>query len=164
MKGHLLLAVVICAVVFYFFRPAPDVATAQETIAVPRAQLYAKYDALFAAIERKAATVGTVTGTPPIPVKFSFARHDGEMLDMAGTAGFRTVELKVWLADGARPGETVLNVMASPESMLQKTGDTEVQRQVETILYRVDEQLVEGHRVTALFGEGPNAPSAERGN
>ena len=154
MKGTLALAVILLGVVFYFFRQPADVPTAEETIATPRAQIYAQFDALYAAIEKKSATITTVTGTPPYPVKFQFERRDGESIDMSATAGFRTVRLKVWFADGARPGETVMKVVAEPESMLKKTGDTELQRQVATVLERTDEQFIEGHRIVALFGEG----------
>lgn len=164
MKGTLAFAVTLCAVVYFFFRPAEDVATAQATIAMPRAQLYARLDALYAAIERKSATATTVAGTPPIPVKFTFARRDGEMLDMTATAGFRTVELKAWMADGERPGETLLKVKAEPQSMLKKAGGDDLQNSLLNILENSDTQFVEGHRVTALFGEGPNATDAKTAN
>ena len=163
MKGTIAFALTLCAVVYFFFRPAEDVATAQATVAVPRAQLYARLDTLYTAIEAKSATATTVAGTPPIPVKFSFARRDGEMLDLTATAGFRTIELKTWMVDGARPGETLLKVKADPLSML-KTRDTDLQNTIETILENSDAQFVRGHRVTALFGEGPNAPETKSSN
>jgi len=159
MNGIAFLAVIVCASGLTSCGPE-DTPTAQDTVMTPRAQLYTQLDALYSAIERKSQTITTVAGRPPIPVRFSFTRRDGEMLDMTATAGFRTVELKVWLIDGERPGETVLKVKADPASMLKATGDTELQRSIQTILENSDAQVVEGHRVTALFGEGPNASDA----
>jgi len=163
-KTTIALALTVCAVVYFFFRPAEDIATAQATVAVPRVQLYAQLDALYTAIERKSAMATTVAGTPPIPVKFTFARRDGEMLDLTATAGFRTVELKAWMVDGARPGETVLKVKADPQSMLKKKGGTDLQDSLQAILENSDAQFVQGHRVTALFGEGPNATDKDPSN
>lgn len=164
MKGTLAFAVVLCAVVFFFFRTPEDAPTAEATVTMPRAQLYAQLDTLYTAIERKSGTATTVAGTPPIPVKFTFERRDGEMLDLTAAAGFRTVELKAWMADGPRPGETVLKVKAEPESMLKRTGDADLQASLQTILERSDAQFIQGHRVTALFGEGPNATDADAAN
>jgi hypothetical protein len=74
------------------------------------------------------------------------------MLDMTGTAGFRTVEVKAWFDDADRPGETKLKVMFEPESLFAKSGDKELHRALETILQRTSVEFVQGQRITALFG------------
>jgi hypothetical protein len=100
-------------------------------------------------------TTTTVTGTPPYAVKFAFARSDGRMLDMTGTAGFRKVEVTAWFDDGNRPGETKLTVMFEPESLFAKSGDKELHRALEAILRGTSDQFVQGRRITTPFGPGP---------
>ena len=150
------LTIAISAFAIYMFRDT-STPTAEQVVAASPAQLYARYDGMLGAIERKAATVTTVTGTPPYPVKFTFARREGRMLDMTGTAGFRTVEVKAWFDDGDRPGETRLKVMFEPESLFAKSGDKELYRALETILQRTDAGFIQGQRITALFGPDPRA-------
>lgn len=149
-------AVAISLFAIYAFRDT-STPTAEEVVAASPAELYARYDGLLGEIERKAATVTTVTGNPPYPVKFTFARRDGRMLDMTGTAGFRKVEVKAWFDDGDRPGETKLKVMFEPESLFAKSGDKELHRALETILQRTSAEFVQGQRITALFGPNPRA-------
>ena len=144
-------AIAISALAIFMFRDNTT-PTAEEIVAASPAELYARYDGMLGEIERKAATTTTVTGTPPYPVKFAFARRDGRMLDMTGTAGFRKVEVKAWFDDGDRPGETKLKVMFEPESLFAKSGDKELHRALETILRGTSDQFIQGRRITTLFG------------
>jgi hypothetical protein len=152
MKGAILIAAGVLGGAYMFARPAEEVPTADVMVAKPRTQLYSELAPLYEAIEQKAAHVTTVTGTPPIPVKFHFAHVDGEMLDLSAVAGFRRVEIKLWMTDGARPGETRLRMMFDPESLIGKSGDPDPVYALRNTLEQVDEQFVEGKRITALFG------------
>lgn len=126
--------------------------TGEEVVAMPRAELYAALADRYARIEAKAATIRTVAGKPPRPVKFTFAKKDGEMLGLTAVTGLREVEVNTWLEDGDRPGETKLRVLFEPASLYEKSGDKTLRRALETTLERVDLQFVEGQRITALFG------------
>ena len=139
----------LCAVLL--LRP-DEKPTAQAVVQMPPAELYASLAELYGDIERKSASVQTVTGRPPIPVKFSFARSEGEMLSMTGSAGFRSVRVKAWIEDGEHDGESLLKIQAEPESLLRKSGESDPYRALRKILRDTSAQFVEGKRVTALFG------------
>ncbi len=141
----------LCAVLL--LRP-DETPTAQTVVAVPRAELYSSLADLYAEIERKSATTQTVTGTPPYPVKFTFSRREGSMLSMTGTAGFRTVSVKAWVEDGDHDGESVLKVQFEPESLLQRSGESDPYRALRKTLHQTSAQFIEGKRITALFGAG----------
>lgn len=146
-----LFAVVLCVVVFMLFRTS-DQPTMTEVEPVPRAQLFAQLDPLFAAIEAKSKTTKTVTGTPPYPVAFSFEREQDARLGLTARAGMREVAIRVWLEDGDQPGTTRLNILYEPEAIYSVIDDKNALRALETVLGRIDSQFIEGQRITALFG------------
>jgi hypothetical protein len=151
MPKMILFAVAIVTITFLLFRTS-DEPTVTELEAVPRAQLYARLDPLFAAIEAKARTTQTVTGTPSVPVQFSFERKDQSMLGLSAQGGMRKVSIRLWLEDGERPGETLLKAQFEPEAIFTVEEDKNVLRALESILGKIDDQFIEGQRITALFG------------
>lgn len=161
MRGLVLFATSISATAVWFAVGSDDAPAERAVVAAPRAAVYAQLDPLFAAIEAKATTVATVTGTPPIKVHYVFERTPGEVLGFTAKAGFRTVSLKVRLNDGPQPGTTGFAVSAEPASLLSSTGKPDTLSALTDVLSRAEPQFVEGARVKALFDSGlydPNRP------
>lgn len=152
MKSAIVIAGLVLGIAYVVIRPSDEPPTDETIVALPRAQLWAELAKPFNSMKRKAEHATTVAGTPPVRVKFTFNKLDGEMLDIRGVAAFRTVEAKAWLEDGSRSGETRLKVLFKPESLGKATGSTDLRYQLRNLLERADAQLVEGARVTALFG------------
>lgn len=151
MTKMILFAVAVVAITFLLFRTS-DEPTVTELEAFPRAQLFARIDPLFTAIEAKSRTTQTVTGTPSVPVHFTFERKADSMLGLTAQGGMRQVAIRIWLEDGPRPGETLLKAQFQPEAIFEAAEDKNVLRALETTLQKIDGQFVEGHRITALFG------------
>lgn len=154
MKSAIIIAGLVIVGSYVLLKPAPEIPSGETLVPMPRAKLWARLSEPFASIEQKAQNVTTVTGTPPVPVKFTFDKQEGKMLDMKGQAGFRSIEVKAWLEDGARPGETRLKVLFDPESLGTKTGDTDQVYQLQTVLDQTNAQFIEGQRIKVLFGAG----------
>ncbi len=152
MKSALVIAGLVLGVTYMMMRPSDEPPTDETMVALPRAQLWAELAKPFASMQQKAEHITTVAGKPPVRVKFTFDRKEGEMLDVQGVAAFRTVEVKAWLEDGARPGETRLQVLFKPASLGSKTGSTDLRYQLRNLLEQGDAQFIEGERVTAMFG------------
>ncbi|RZI74483.1 MAG: hypothetical protein EOP13_08545 [Pseudomonas sp.] len=126
--------------------------TAQTVVNMPPEDLFRSLSPLYAEIERKSRIIQTVTGRPPVPVAFKFARVEGEMLSMSGTAGFRTVGVKAWIEGAQQPGQSVLKVQFEPASLLQKSGERDPHVALRKILQQTAYQFAPGKRITALFG------------
>lgn len=159
MRAVLGFAVAVSALAIYFAAAdASEPPTAEALVAAPRAQVFGQLDPLFAAIEAKATTMTTVTGKPPIVVKYTFVREPGEQVGFTAKAGFRTVALKVRLADGDQPGTTKLRIVAEPESLLSSSKKQDALSALTDVLERAEPQFAEGARVNALFDSGLYRP------
>lgn len=154
MKGVMMFAVGISVAAVYFAAgssAAPP--TADVLVAAPPAQVRAQLAPLFDAVERKATSMTTVTGRPPIKVAYRF-EHGGDTMGFEAKAGFRTVILKVRTAAGAQPGTTQLSVYAEPSSLITSARKPDPLSAVSDVLTRAEPQFAEGARVNALFDSG----------
>ena len=137
----------------------PERGAIEEVVAVPRAQLYAELDARVTALERAVTAKPTMTGTPPVPVKFDFAHDNDRHLRVHAAAGFREVEIELFLEDGDDPMHTRLSANVMGISNPEGIEPGHVRFPIDDRLIRAALEAEQGVRISALFGKGSGRSS-----
>jgi hypothetical protein len=147
------------AVTFAFLLAScsPQRGAIEEVVAMQRAQLYAELDAQVAALEQAVTAKPTMTGTPPVPVKFEFAHDQDRHLMIHAQGGFREVTLELWLEDGDDAAHTRLSANVIGMSNAEAITAGNIRLPVEMRLENAIADAQQGVRIVALFGEGAHS-------